>query len=53
MASFLAPWMMMSDGAALLLPGMGRGPTTSLLVAYKVVMLSNSSVVYLTMSFSA
>jgi hypothetical protein len=50
----------MLDGTALLLLGFaslllgtGRGLASSFLVVYKVAMLSSSSVVYLTMLFSA
>jgi hypothetical protein len=40
-------------GAVSLLPRTGRGLTASLLVAYWVVRLSSSSVVYLKKSFAA
>jgi hypothetical protein len=58
--SFLAPWMVMLDGAARLLPwttslppGTERGLVASSLVAYGVAISSCSLVVYLTMSFGA
>jgi hypothetical protein len=60
LASFLVPWMVMLDGATLVLlgatslpPGIGRGLATSLLVTYWMAMLSSSLVVYLKMSFNA